>query len=99
MPGDRRAWDAVIAGAGWRGPVDAESRLRDVQACTRRVALKRRDDGSDVIVLLVADTRHNRRVLRLGGPDLAGEFPLTGAAAIASFASGRPPSASAIILL
>jgi transcriptional regulator with XRE-family HTH domain len=35
IPGDMRAWDAVIGGPAWRIPVDAESRLRDVQACTR----------------------------------------------------------------
>jgi transcriptional regulator with XRE-family HTH domain len=61
VAGDQRAWDAVIGGPDWRVPVDAESRLRDVQACSRRVALKRRDDASDVVILLIADTRHNRR--------------------------------------
>lgn len=99
VPGDRRAWDAVIGGPDWRVPVDAESRLRDVQACTRRVALKRRDDGSDVVILLVADTRHNRRVLRLAAPDLAGEFPMTGPAVLAALRIGEAPSASGIVLL
>jgi transcriptional regulator with XRE-family HTH domain len=46
VPSDMRAWDAVIGGPAWQIPVDAESRLRDVQACTRRVALKRRDDNA-----------------------------------------------------
>ena len=32
LDGDRRAWDAEIRGADWRAVVDAESRLRDVQA-------------------------------------------------------------------
>jgi transcriptional regulator with XRE-family HTH domain len=97
--GDQRAWDAVIGGPDWRVPVDAESRLRDVQACTRRVALKKRDDGSDVVILLVADTRHNRRVLRLAGPGLAGDFPMTGPVALAALRSGEAPSGSAILLL
>jgi transcriptional regulator with XRE-family HTH domain len=48
IPGDRRAWDAVIEGRGWRLPVEAESRLRDVQACSRKVMLKRRDDRGEV---------------------------------------------------
>ena len=99
IPGDRRAWDAVIEGRGWRVPVEAESRLRDVQACSRRVALKRRDDQSAVVILLVADTRHNRRVLRLAGPDLAAEFPIRSIAAVAALANGEPPSGSAIVLL
>lgn len=99
VAGDQRAWDAVIGGPGWRVPVDAESRLRDVQACTRRVALKRRDDGSGVVILLVADTRHNRRVLRLAGPDLVGEFPIASPAVVASLRNGEAPPGSGIVLL
>jgi transcriptional regulator with XRE-family HTH domain len=99
IPGDRRAWDAVIERRGWRVAVEAESRLRDVQTCSRRVALKRRDDRIDVVILLVADTRHNRHVLRLARPDLVAEFPVRGATALAALAKGERPSGSAIILL
>ncbi len=99
LPGDRRAWDAVIVGSGWRVPVDAESRLRDVQACSRTVALKRRDDRSAVVILLVADTRHNRRVLRLARADLVADFPISGSVALASLANGEPPAGSEIVLL
>ena len=97
--GDRRAWDAVILGPGWRVPVEAETRIRDVQACTRRLALKRRDDGADVVILLVADTRHNRRAVRLIAPDLALDFPLGGREALAALAAGEKPAGSAIVLL
>ena len=99
IPDDRRAWDAVIGGPGWRVPVDAESRLRDVQACTRRVALKQRDDHREVVILLVADTRHNRGILRLAGPDLRGAFPLPGRRVLSALTNGLRPSASGIILL
>jgi transcriptional regulator with XRE-family HTH domain len=99
IPGDLRAWDAVIEGRGWRVPVEAESRLRDVQACSRRVALKRRDDQSAVVILLVADTRHNRAVLRLASPDLAAEFPVTGAKILSGLTNGEPPSGTGILLL
>ncbi len=99
IPGDRRAWDAVIEGRGWRVPVDAESRLRDVQAFSRRLALKQRDDRSESVILLVADTRHNRHVLRLAGPDLAATFPTPGRQAIAKLSNGERPPGSAIILL
>jgi len=99
IPGDRRAWDAVIEGRGWRLPVDAESRLRDVQAFSRRLALKQRDDRSACVVLLVADTRHNRHVLRLAGPDLAAAFPTPGRAALAALSIGERPPGSAIVLL
>jgi transcriptional regulator with XRE-family HTH domain len=58
-----RAWDAVLFGHGQRTAVELEMRLRDVQAMRRRLDLKRRDDPTEVFVLLVADTRNNRRVL------------------------------------
>jgi hypothetical protein len=38
-------------------------RLRDVQALLRRIALKRRDDPTQGFLLLIADTRGNRRIL------------------------------------
>ena len=99
IPGDRRAWDAVIEGRGWRVPIEAETRLRDVQAVLRRVALKRRDDQCEVVILLVADTRHNRHVLRLAAADLASEFPVKSAKALAALVAGERPSASAVVLL
>jgi transcriptional regulator with XRE-family HTH domain len=99
IPGDRRAWDAEIEGRGWRVPVDAETRLRDAQALSRRIALKRRDDESEVVILLVADTRHNRHVLRLAGPDLVADFPTPGRTALAALSGGKRPPGSAIVLL
>ncbi len=99
IPGDRRAWDGVIGGGDWEVPIDAESRLHDVQAWSRREALKRRDDNRDVVILLVADTRHNRHVLRLVAADLASQYPVRGADALASLAAGERPAGSAIVRL
>jgi transcriptional regulator with XRE-family HTH domain len=99
IPGDRRAWDAVIEGRGWRLPIDAETRLRDVQALSRRIALKRCDDESEIVILLVADTRHNRHVLRLAGPGLATDFPTPGRAALAALGLAERPAGSSIVLL
>ncbi len=99
IPGDRRAWDEVIDGAGWSMPVEAESRLRDVQALNRRMALKCRDAGVERVLLVVADTRHNRSVLRLHAADLAAAFPVAGRAALAALRVGRQPEGSAIVLV
>ena len=99
QPGDRRAWDAVTSGPDWRVPIDAESRLRDVQALSRTKALKRRDDASELMILLVSDTRHNRTVLRLARPDLVADFPVRSSEALRDLAAGTRPSGSAIILL
>ena len=60
---DGRAWDVVLSGGGRRTSVELEMRLRDVQAMWRRLDLKRRDDPTDDVLLLVADTRANRRVI------------------------------------
>ena len=97
VPGDRRAWDAVIEGRGWRVAVEAETRLRDVQALARRIGLKQRDDRTDVVILLVADTRNNRHVLRLATPDLAATFPTSGRASVHALSEGRQPAGSAIV--
>src|SRR4051812_16360854 len=64
MDGDARAWDAVIYGAGPPIGIEAETRLRDVQAIERRIAVKLRDSRLDRAVLLLADTRSNRAAVR-----------------------------------
>ena len=60
---EQRAWDAVLFGDRRRTAIELEMRLTDVQAMRRRHELKRRDDPTEQFLLLIADTRHNRRVL------------------------------------
>ena len=60
---EQRAWDAVLFGHGRRTAIELEMRLRDMQALIRRIDLKRRDDPAEGFILVVADTRNNRRVL------------------------------------
>jgi transcriptional regulator with XRE-family HTH domain len=96
---DLRAWDAVVGGRGWILPIDAETRLRDVQALARREALKRRDDGGEIMILLVADTRHNRQVVRLAKPDLVGDFPTPGTVVLAALSRAERPTGSGIVFL
>lgn len=98
-PGDRRAWDEVAVGRGWSIPIEAETRLRDVQALERRLALKLRDSEFDRLILLVADTRHNRHVLRLAEESLRGLFPIPGRFAVAAMKAGHRPPGSAIVRL
>lgn len=99
IPGDRRAWDGLLVGDGWDLPVEAETRLRDVQALIRRLNLKARDGHRDRILLVIADTRHNRRVVRLAADDLATMFPVPGRRALADLVAGRPPSAGAVLFV
>jgi hypothetical protein len=97
IPGDRRAWDEVIDGPGWSIPVEAEIRIRDTQALRRRLALKCQDANVDRIILVVADTRHNRHVLRLAAADFAEAFPVRARDALAALRDGAPPAGSAIV--
>ena len=99
IPGDLRAWDEVITGWGWSLPTEAETRIQDVQALRRRLALKCRDAGVETMLLVVADTRHNRHVLRLAAADLAEAFPIRGRVALAALRRGEKPSGSAILLV
>lgn len=77
---EQRAWDALITGAGKPTGVELEMRLRDAQALERRLALKRKDDPVR-FVLLVANTRSNREVLR-EYPDLFPSLARLGFAAV-----------------
>lgn len=43
--------------------VEAETVVDDVQALERRLALKKRDGRAEIVVLLLADTRRNRRAI------------------------------------
>lgn len=97
--GDRRAWDHVVDGPGWSLPVEAETRLRDVQALQRKISLKCRDGGFDRVLLLVADTRHDRHVLRLASAEFASSYPVRGRDALAALQAGILPEGSAIVLL
>ena len=99
LPGDRRAWDEVLDGPGWSLPVEAESRPRDVQALNRKLALNCRDACVDRMLLLVADTRHNRHVLRLAAAAFEAAFPIDGRDAMTSLMAGALPTGSAVILV
>jgi transcriptional regulator with XRE-family HTH domain len=100
--GDRRAWDAVISGGDAQGPwrigVEAETRPNDGQALERRVALKERDGDVDCVVLLLADTRHNRAFVR-ALPGLRERFVVHGSRALALLRVGARPEGNAIVLL
>jgi transcriptional regulator with XRE-family HTH domain len=98
-PGDRRAWDALVRIASVRIGVEAETRARDSQELQRRLELKRRDGGVDHVVLLLADTRHDRAFLAAAGPGFREAFPVDGRVALARLALPADPGGSAIILL
>lgn len=102
IEGDRRAWDAEIAGRGpprWRIRVEAESAITDGQSLERRLALKARDDPYGHVLLLVADTRTNRRRLATLREGLRSMLPLDSRKLLAALGSGDDPGGSGIVIL
>ena len=98
-PGDKRSWDGLAKVARVKIGVEAETRARDSQELQRRIKAKLRDGGVDYVILLLADTRHNRAFLRAAGESFKSDFPVDGATALQRLAAGRDPGGSAIVLL
>lgn len=98
IPGDLRSGDGLIEGAFGSILVEAESRVTDWQATERKARLKQRDLGADRLILLLADTRHNRRVVELH-PELRESFPIGTRRCLAALARGEDPGGDCLVLL
>lgn len=108
LPGDLRSADGVATVPPSSPPtadlkpidavVEAETRLHDVQATERRLRAKQRDLGTGRAILLIADTRHNRRVIS-GVPELGRQFPVGTRSCLAALKAGRDPGADCLVIL
>jgi transcriptional regulator with XRE-family HTH domain len=98
LPGDMRSADVVIDGPNVEAMIEAETRLNDLQATERRARVKQRDFGIKRLILLVADTRHNRAVLE-EHPELVDRFPISTRACLLALRDGRDPGGDALVLL
>ena len=96
---DLRAWDAVVCGTDWEAHVEAETRIDDGQAMARRLALKVRDGGAELVILLVADTRGNRAALAAIRAGLRVALPHDTREILAALRAGRRPPGSGIVIL
>jgi hypothetical protein len=94
---EQRAWDLVISGNGERTAAEFEARLYDLQAQERRWKLKLRDDPVDHLLVVVADTRANRRVLAEFSDVLVGLARLRTEKVLGLLRAGHPPTG--VILL
>jgi hypothetical protein len=98
IPGDLRAWDAMLRTTTWRRPVEAETAIDDVQAVDRRVQLKVRDGAVDGVILLVADTLRNRRALA-AAPSAFTNFDRDARRVLRDLRAGGDPGGSSILVL
>lgn len=97
-PWDRRAWDRLLVGPVRVG-LEAETRLRDVQALEREMHLKLRDSGVDRMVLVIRGSTSNRAVVREHLGELRSVFPLGTGETLQALRSGRDPCANGLVLL
>jgi transcriptional regulator with XRE-family HTH domain len=98
IAGDLRSGDAVLGLPEADVLIEAETHLDDVQAVLRRAAAKARDLGARRLVLLVADTKHNRRVTT-DHPELRERFPVGTRACLAALRAGQDPGGDALAIL
>ena len=96
---DPRAWDGVLADGRDRAGVEAEVHVHDWQALDRRISLRQRDTGIEIVILVLADTRHNRAVLREVGPALTVNVPEPSGTALRALRGGHLPKASTIVMV
>lgn len=99
IPGDQRAWDALVTGSGWSCGVEAETLPRDAQALVRRLLLKQRDGGAEAMILLLRQSRAVSAFLREAADELAPALPIPGPRALELLAAGIRPGGNAIVLL
>jgi len=106
--GDQRAWDAWLlpkpavaaVGAMLAVAVEAETRPGDLQATQRRINLKLRDDPRvAAVILLLADTRRNRALVREHSAALQAEYPVAAAELLTDLAAGLRPRGSGVVLM
>jgi transcriptional regulator with XRE-family HTH domain len=99
IPGDLRAFDALLMGGGTTIAIEAITRLRDAQAQLRAAALKQRDGQVARLVIVLLGTNHNRAALASAADVLATTFPLGTRTTLAALSRGADPDDNGIVLL
>ena len=99
LPGDRRAWDAVVSGASWRYGIEAETSPRDVQAFQRRVMGKLRDSDLSGVLVVMRGTRRVREFVRVAMVVIGDAYPVPGRVALRRLAAGGDPAGSSLVIL
>ena len=99
LPGDLRAIDIVLRAPGVLIAAEIVTRLGDIQAQIRLARQKARDIGATRLIIVVAGSHANRRVLDEARPALVGSWELDSRRVIGDLAAGRQPDRDAVITI
>jgi transcriptional regulator with XRE-family HTH domain len=99
IPGDLRSWDLVLRADGQLIGVEAETRIRDVQALVRRVRGRERDGGVDEIVLVLSASRTNARLVGELRSALGERYATPPRVLLRTLRAGSPLPTSGVVLL
>ncbi|HET7829957.1 MAG TPA: helix-turn-helix transcriptional regulator [Candidatus Limnocylindrales bacterium] len=100
IPGDLRAWDALLADGRARCVADLETHVTDAQALERRMRLKQRDDPrAGVMLLVLSRTAHHRSLLATHREAFRELLPLDSPAIVRALRAGRCPPGSGIVVV
>ncbi len=98
-PRDRRAVDAVIRHNGHSIGLEIITRLTDAQAQVRAALLKQHAAGLDRMLLVLADSRHNRAAVAAARPTLTPAFPLQPRPTLRALQEGRLPASNGLLFV
>ena len=99
LAGDLHAVDVLLVRGDVRIAVEVITRLADLQAQVRAAQLKARDIGATRLIIVVAATHANRRVLAEARATLVAGFDLDSRRLLADLAAGRDPGRDGILML
>ena len=99
VPGDRRSWDLLLRLDDQLIGVEAETRIRDIQANVRRIRGRERDGGVDEIVIVLSDTRRNGDLVAELRLALGSRFNTSPRTLLSALRSGRRLPGSGLVLV
>lgn len=98
-PGDPRFWDLMLRLTDFRLGVEAETRIRDLQALVRRMRERATDGGADALLLILSDSGHNRGLVADLRTALGDDFRTPPNALLQALRSGGRLTSSGVVLL
>jgi hypothetical protein len=93
----RRGAASLLSRPEVRVAIEAETRLRDMQALLRRIEMKRRDSGIGRVIVVPADACRNRAAVAAAASILGVAFVVGARTTLAALKAGRDPGADCLL--